>query len=171
MPNQAYGSGSVASSAAEGLPALVADAWLRVLRRYFLFAALANLAWEGAHLPLYSLWQEGSVGELAFASIYCTGGDLLIAMASLVLALLLFAEDGWPEESFIRVAAAAVDCGIGYTVFSEWLNTAVRGSWAYSDLMPVVPILGTGLSPLAQWLVVPLAAFWWVSRPCTTSQG
>ena len=69
------------------------------------------------------------------------------------------------------VAAAAVACGIGYTVFSEWLNTAVRGSWAYSDLMPVVPILGTGLSPLAQWLVVPLAAFWWVSRPCTTSQG
>jgi hypothetical protein len=63
------------------------------------------------------------------------------------------------------VAAAAVALGVGYTVFSEWLNTAVRSGWAYSDLMPVVPILGTGLSPLAQWLVVPLAAFWWASRP------
>ena len=167
MPNQAYGSGSVASSAAEGLPALVADAWLRVLRRYFLFAALANLAWEGAHLPLYSLWQEGSVGELAFAAIYCTGGDLLIATASLVLALLLYAERSWSEERFVRVrvAAAAIALGTGHTVFSEWLSTEVcGGSWAYTDPMPVVPFLGTGLSPLAQRLAIPPAAFWWARR-------
>lgn len=36
----------------------------------------------------------------------------------------------------------------------------VRGAWAYSDLMPVVRVFGfeVGLSPLAQWVVVPLAA-------------
>jgi hypothetical protein len=42
----------------------------------------------------------------------------------------------------------------------EWLNVSVRGSWSYSALMPVIPIIGTGLSALMQWIVVPLLAFW-----------
>ena len=50
-------------------------------------------------------------------------------------------------------------------MFSEWLNTEIRGSWAYSELMPVVPVLDAGLSPLAQWIVIPIAAFWWARRP------
>ncbi len=43
----------------------------------------------------------------------------------------------------------------GYTVYSEWLNVYVKGTWAYSDLMPIVPGLEVGLSPLIQWIVVP----------------
>lgn len=136
-----------------------------MLRRYLLFVAAANLAWEIAQLPLYTLWQEGSFGELAFAVVHCTAGDLLIATTSLVLALLLFAERRWPERAFPQVAAAAVAFGVGYTVFSEWLNTEIRGSWTYADWMPVLPVLGTGLSPLTQWLVIPMAAFWWARRP------
>lgn len=127
--------------------------------------AALNLAWEAAHLPLYTLWREGTFGEIAFAVVHCTGGDVLIATASLILALLLLAERTWPDRGFPRVAAATVAFGVGYTVFSEWLNAEVRGSWAYTDRMPVVPVLGTGLSPLAQWLVVPAAAFWWARRP------
>lgn len=154
----------MASSAPERPPAATGT-WLRSLRRYFLFVACANLVWEVAHLPLYTLWREGSAGEIAFAAVHCTGGDLLIATASLVLALLLFAERAWPDGSVLPVVAATVVFGVGYTVFSEWLNTQVRGSWAYTDRMPIVPILGTGLSPLAQWLVIPLAGFWWACRP------
>jgi hypothetical protein len=67
------------------------------------------------------------------------------------------------------VAALAVAFGVLYTVFSEWLNTEVRGSWAYAAAMPVVPPFGTGLSPLAQWLVVPPAGFWWARRPVAAS--
>lgn len=139
--------------------------WLGVLRRYLTAMAALNLAWEAAHLPLYTLWREGTFGEIAFAVVHCTGGDVLIATASLILALLLLAERTWPDRGFPRVAAATVAFGVGYTVFSEWLNAEVRGSWAYTDRMPVVPVLGTGLSPLAQWLVVPAAAFWWARRP------
>jgi hypothetical protein len=144
-----------------------AGVWLLVLRRYLPFVALANLAWEIVHLPLYTLWWEGSPWEIAFAVAHCTAGDVLIATASLVLALLLFGDRGWPERGFQQVAAATVVFGLGYTVFSEWLNTEVRRSWAYSDLMPVVPVLGTGLSPLMQWIVIPLAAFRWAQWAAT----
>lgn len=40
----------------------------------------------------------------------------------------------------------------------------VRESWAYSDLMPVVPFIETGLSPLLQWLIVSLVALWLARR-------
>lgn len=139
--------------------------WLATLRRFLIFVAAGNLAWEIAQLPLYTIWYEGTFGEIAFAVAHCTGGDILIASASLLLALLLVARPTWPDETYRQVAALAVGFALSYTVFSEWLNTEVRGSWAYSELMPVVPVLDAGLSPLAQWIVIPIAAFWWARRP------
>jgi hypothetical protein len=140
------------------------DSWLRALRRFLVFVAAANLVWEFAQMPLYTLWYEGSPGEIIFAAVHCTGGDILIASASLLLALLIAARPTWPRETYRRVAALTMALAFAYTVFSEWLNTEIRGSWAYSELMPVVPVLEAGLSPLTQWVVIPLAAFWW-ARP------
>ena len=76
------------------------------------------------------------------------------------MALALFARSGWPGTGVARVYTASLALGLGYTIFSEWLNTSVRGSWVYSDLMPIVPLLGTGLAPFLQWIVVPLVAMW-----------
>ena len=84
----------------------------------------------------------------------------LIAGSSLLTALALVGRRGWPDDGFARVAGMTMVIGFGYTIYSEWLNTAVRVSWTYSELMPVVPWIGTGLSPLAQWLVVPTVALW-----------
>ena len=134
--------------------------WLATLRRFLIFIAAGNLARESAQLPLCTIWYEGTPGEIAFAVAHCTGGDILIASASLLLALLLAARPTWPHETYRRVAALTVAFALPYTVFSEWLNTEVRGSWAYSELMPVVPVLDAGLAPLAQWIVIPIAAFW-----------
>jgi hypothetical protein len=136
-----------------------------VVRRYLAFVAVANLAWETLHLPLYTIWAEGTAGELAFAVVHCTGGDLLIAGASLVLALMLIGRPAWPARGFAGVAALAIAFGLAYTLVSEWLNTEVRESWAYAEAMPVIPVLGTGLSPVAQWLVIPPLGFWWARRP------
>lgn len=138
--------------------------WLAVLRRYLLAMALGNLAWEFAHMPLYTLWETGTAGEIAFAALHCTGGDILIATCALVAALLLFASGQWPERGYLRVAAAALTFGIAYTVISEWLNIGMRQAWAYRDLMPVLPVIGVGLSPITQWIVLPSLAFWWAGR-------
>ena len=52
-----------------------------------------------------------------------------------------------------------------YAAYSEWQNREIGGTWAYRDAMPVIPVLDAGLSPILQWIVVPLAGFWWASRP------
>lgn len=132
---------------------------------YFAVVAVGNLTWEALHLPLYALWTTGSRSEQVFAVVHCTGGDLLIALSSLMLSLLVAGDRGWPHRSFTPVAMLAVALGVAYTGFSEWLNLFVRRSWAYSGWMPVVPIAGgIGLSPLLQWLVVPGVGFWAVKK-------
>lgn len=144
--------------------------WLTTLRRYLVISATANFIWEMAQLPFYTLWTEGTVGEIAFGVVHCTAGDVLIATASLVGALVLVGRNAWPHARYRHVAGLTLVAGLAYTVLSEWINTEIRGSWAYSDLMPVLPVVGTGLTPLLQWLVVPLAAFYW-ARPYAPLSG
>lgn len=79
----------------------------------------------------------------------------MIATLSLIAALLLFGNRGWPNKRFIPVMMATLILGLSYTVYSEWVNTVIRQTWANSDLMPKVPIFGTGFSPLVQWIIVP----------------
>jgi len=138
--------------------------WLSAIRRYFLVIGPANLAWEFAQLPLYTLWREGTTDEILFAAVHCTGGDLLISGAALLLVLMAAATPKWPQERYWPVATLTILGGLAYTVFSEWLNTEIRGNWAYSDVMPIIPVIGAGLSPFLQWIVIPLAGFWSIRR-------
>lgn len=149
-------------------PQFAAAGWLTAIRSYLLFAVPAHLLWEIAHLPLYTIWQE-PLGRRAFAVFHCTLGDALIATATLVIATVLFGNGAWPSDrrSFRRVAVATIAIAVGYTVFSEWLNISVRRGWAYSPLMPQLPWIGTGLSPLFQWMVIPSVAFLFARRAAT----
>lgn len=140
-------------------------AWLALLRRYFLASALGHLAWETLQLPLYTIWFDGTTAQIAFAVAHCTVGDVMIAAATLAAALLVFGR-GWPgdQAAFRNVALTAVALGVSYTVFSEWLNVNIRGSWNYTAWMPRLPPLGTGLSPVLQWIVIPTLALRWARR-------
>jgi hypothetical protein len=135
-----------------------ADRWLKTLRTYLGVSAAGHLLWETLHIPLYTVWTDGTAPEIAFSVGHCAVGDVMIAALSLLAALTLFGNGRWPLISNARVCAVMVAIGIGYTIYSEWFNVSRRASWAYSSFMPTLPVLGTGLSPLLQWLVVPLIA-------------
>jgi len=135
-------------------------AWLSMLRAYLIWTVAAHLVWEIIQLPLYTIWTQETLANIAFAIVHCTAGDVLIAGATLALSLVVAGRIAWPFERFWPVVSLATGMGIGYTIYSEWLNTGVRLTWAYSEWMPIVPVLGTGLSPLMQWLVLPPLGLW-----------
>jgi|CXWJ01.1.fsa_nt_gi hypothetical protein len=139
--------------------------WLGALRTLLVISAAAHLAWEVVQLPLYTIWWTGTAAEIAFAVVHCTAGDLVIMTSSLVAALVALGQ-GWPSSkaSFRNVMLATIVIGVAYTIYSEWLNVSVRGTWAYTTAMPLVPPLGTGLLPLLQWIAVPGVAFVIVRR-------
>lgn len=134
---------------------------LIALTLYTALSAVGHLLWEIAQLPLYSLWRTASRGELAFAVLHCTAGDVLIAMNVLLASVVLLRAWSWPRAQALRVAALAIPLGVAYTAYSEWLNVYVRQSWSYDPAMPTLPIVGheIGVSPLAQWVFIPAAVF------------
>ncbi len=141
-----------------------ASTWLPMLRGYLVWTVAAHLGWEIVQLPLYAIWADETPGYIAFAVAHCTAGDLLIAGATLALALVLAGRGAWPAERFLPVVMLATAFGVAVTIYSEWLNTGVRQAWAYTQAMPVLPVLGTGLTPLAQWLVLPPLGLWLCRR-------
>src|SRR3546814_20593016 len=80
-------------------------------------------------------------------------------MSTMLLSLFLVGNAAWPFERVRRALIMAVAFGVAYTVFSEWLNIVVRAAWAYRHIMPVVPIVDTGLTHLLQWVIVPTVAY------------
>jgi hypothetical protein len=147
--------------------------WPLGLRVYLGVFFAGSLLWEVLHLPLYTIWNAGTLKEQAFAVGHCTLGDLVIAACALMLAFLLAGTPRWPHDRFWPIATLTVAFGLAYTVFSEWLNVVVRASWAYSDLMPVISIAGSkiGLSPLLQWIVVPGIVFIVMKRVTDHTDG
>ena len=132
--------------------------------RYLPWLGLLNLFWEIAQLPLYTVGAEGSLPYLAYVAVHCTLGDLVIGVNALAFALVTTRAGALDDWKFRKVGLLATITGVGYTVLSEWLNTIARPSWEYSALMLVVNLGGfeIGLSPLAQWLVIPPVALWLV---------
>ncbi|MNC85920.1 hypothetical protein D3C83_15400 [compost metagenome] len=130
--------------------------------RYVPLLGALNLLWEIAHQPLYTLRDEGPPSFVAYAVVHCTLGDVAIGTLALVVALVVTQACAVGSWRWRQVALFLVIPAVGYTALSEWINTVARGSWAYSALMPVVNLGGfeIGLSPLAQWLVVPPVALW-----------
>lgn len=135
------------------------DSWSFIFLRYLPRLALFSLAWEILQLPLYTLASEPRLAWIAYAIAHCTVGDTLIGTAALIAALVICRADElghWPRNKLILWT---VLLSAAYTILSERHNLA-QGSWAYSSLMPIVPGLQVGLSPLLQWLLVPTVALW-----------
>lgn len=78
----------------------------------------------------------------------------------------------WGEKMAARAVLAR--CAYGgcnrsfYTVFSEWNNTVITRTWAYSQWMPT--LWGIGLSPILRWLLIPAWTFWWLSKQAFEKQ-
>ena len=122
-----------------------------------LWSALAfslNLAWEIAHVRLYTLWTEAAGLDVAWALLHCTVGDVLIALGAFLLTAIVLGRIDWPLSRPVAGTILVVASSMAYTSWSEWYNVYRVGSWRYTELMPT--IFGIGLSPLLQWLILPI---------------
>ena len=135
--------------------AALAGAWA-------LGALALNLAWELAQLPLYTLDHDADRGYVLRSLLHCTAGDVLIALGSYLVAALGVRDARWPLTKPLGGICLATAAGLAYTAASEAVNVYVLGSWAYREAMP--RLLGIGVSPLAQWLLLPGVALLLVRR-------
>lgn len=128
----------------------------RRLGAWAVLSLALHLAWEIAQLQLYTIAESGNLRELTYAVLHCSLGDMFIATGTYILTMYALGDSRWPSAHPWKGAAIAMTFGIAYTVYSEWYNVYQAGNWAYAPAMPRV--FGVGVSPLLQWLVVPVVA-------------
>lgn len=118
-----------------------------------LVAYALHFAWEMAHGGLFE-----TMTRLPFwtATAWCARAaawDVLISFASYVAAAVVARDLVWPRRLRIIPAALYLATGLAITIAIErWAIDA--GRWQYAPEMPVIG--GLGLSPLLQWIVIPV---------------
>jgi len=127
-----------------------------LIARIGIWLALAfvfNLIWEIGHISLYTLWREAAPPVIAWSIFHCTMGDVVIALVVFAFAAIVLWRTDWPTSHPWSGGALVVVAALVFTAQSEWYNVYRSGAWGYTSSMPT--ILGVGLSPLLQWLIVP----------------
>ena len=130
--------------------------------RWAVLALGLHLVWEIGQLPFYTLWAEEDAWRIVLYVGHCVMGDAMIATLSYLAVALVWRQADWPRQRPWTGGIMLVALGLGYTVYSEWHNVYRVGAWAYTEAMPRV--LGIGLTPLLQWLIVPVAMLMLVRR-------
>lgn len=118
-----------------------------------LYGLILNLLWEFGHSVLYVDHGQRDTAYILWTRFHCSVGDVLILLGSFWWTALWFRTRFWFVQNRHSATVLFLLSGFAYTVWSEWYNTQIVHSWVYAPAMPT--LLGIGLSPLAQWLVIP----------------
>lgn len=134
------------------------------------FSFGAHFVWEFLHAPLYQGLAEGTHWDGIKCCLLATAGDVVIAVVAYG-GVAVAGRDAWWLRSVDgarsdhrprRATVAYLAIGLVITVVVEMLSVDVWGRWAYGPAMPT--LLGIGVSPLLQWIVVPLLVLWLARR-------
>ena len=137
-------------------------------RRLWLFlgtlavtAFVLNWLWEMAQMKAYNEMASASwiatLAPCAFAAL----GDVVFTFLICGFVALILQERFW--QTWEPLALAAIGGAMVATAY-EWLSQ-YSGRWTYSDAMPIVPVLGVGLLPLLQLVLITPTAVW-ISASC-----
>ena len=125
---------------------------------------LAHFTWEILQAPLFaSLSKTDHFVGIAIC-LKATSGDLAIALSAFWCAAFVGKGRNWVANSGASAPAVFFVVGLMANVGLEYLSTEVTGRWAYDGAMPLLPVLGTGLSPILQWVIVPMLVLWYMRR-------
>jgi len=125
-----------------------------------LFSFLLHFVWEFMQVPTYSGMAEMAHWQGIKLCTSATIGDVGFALTAFWIASLVARTRHWIGNQAALPVVVFLGMGIALTVGFEFYYTQVTHRWTYSDLMPLVPPFGTGLSPLLQWLVIPPIVLW-----------
>ena len=119
-------------------------------------AFLLNLIWEIVQMPLY---KDGSysLSHITFCALASVADALMVVLIYLGVAL-IYKSPLWIKDlKWQQVVLVILIGGVG-AVLAEMRHLSL-GSWAYSALMPIVPVANVGVSPVLQFMFLPLLSY------------
>ena len=120
----------------------------------FVLAVLLNLIWEVAQISAYD-FPESSLVTNVLGCFVPTLGDGLMILIIYWTGWLVFRKFQWILSPGARGYLLMMVIGLVLAVFVEWNALYRTGAWAYSEQMITIPILGVGLLPVLQMILLP----------------
>jgi len=116
-------------------------------------AFLLNVVWEILQIPLYN-GGTYSWSHILFCVLASVADVIMVFLIYFGFAV-LYKDALWIQNlNLIRVVFLILTGGIG-AVLAEMRHLSIA-TWSYADAMPVIPILNAGLSPVLQFMILPL---------------
>jgi Na+-transporting NADH:ubiquinone oxidoreductase subunit NqrB len=127
----------------------------------YLYSFLFHYVWEMLHMPLYLEMSYRGVYSW-IACFFPTLGDANIVVIIWFVGFLQFKDVWWFKNGSLLRNLLIIGLGFGITFILE-LHALKTGRWVYSTLMPVIPFLNVGISPIFQMTILPLVVFYLVN--------
>lgn len=122
-----------------------------------LFGFLLNFVWEFWQVPLYGEIPDRPHWEATKTCTFATFGDVVIVLVAFWSAAVIDRSRHWVASPTKKTIATFLLVGVGITLVAEYIATEALNLWSYGELMPIIPVLGIGVSPIFQWILVPSA--------------
>jgi len=129
-------------------------------RSFYVYLAVISFAlnwvWEIAQMSAYRT-AEKSWGEALFLCTFATVVDVLAVVAIYGAATVLFGRRGWKFYLTTSLLGA-----VSVVVFEK--VAFAFGWWSYNKQMPVVPVIGIGILPFMQLVILAPLSVWLAVR-------
>jgi hypothetical protein len=136
--------------------------WLRYWVALYVVAVATNYVWEASQASLFV--GMGSIQTIWWHCFVASLGDGIILWIIHLLGWCVFRQVDW----FVRPDAARygvmLGTGLVIAIAIEWVAIHWLHRWAYTGQMPLVPVLGIGITPVIQMMVLPPLIFLIVGR-------
>ena len=129
-----------------------------------IFAFLLNFVWELLQMPLFAGFADFQYYRLVLHCAKASYGDVVISLVAFAGACLIARSRMWIISMNKSGVVAFLAIGLVITIVFEILATGPLNRWEYGELMPMIPVIGVGASPVAQWVILPLLQLWFVKR-------
>lgn len=134
---------------------------LRLYSALALFAFVFNFLWEYSALPFYK--DYSALGQGLSLVLWASAGDVVYVLFIISVVAYRAKKSAWMLEGKREDYALAGALGFLVALFVEYKALYLH-RWAYATAMPIIPILGVGLTPIIQMtLIAPLSA-WLLGR-------
>jgi hypothetical protein len=133
--------------------------WCQFFATMVIASFVLNELWEMAQMSAYVETAGHSWASTLSLCTRAAVGDVGIVLVTYAAGALAAGDLGWGLRGRWNIYATAAVFGLAYAALVEHAALAV-GRWAYTEHMPVVPVLRAGLWPLLQMMLLPSVAFW-----------
>ncbi len=122
-----------------------------------LVAFLLNFAWELIQSPLYK-GNTYNISHISFCGLASVADAVMVLLIYFVLAI-IYKDPLWiKKNNLLRTLILILIGGIG-AILAEMRHLS-QGNWAYTPSMPILPFVNAGLSPVLQFMFLPVLIYY-----------